>query len=185
VAPRRKRKGGSGGSPVGWFLAGLALGAVGAVVLFSRGFIPGAPEPTPAEPRPAARAELELLDESDTGSEDPRYDFFTVLPEMEVVVPDRELSDQAAPEEPEAPAVAGDEAFVLQAGSFRSAGDADRMKARLALLGSVASIQEVTVNGETWHRVRVGPVQGARQANQLRRQLQDNGIDVLVLKVSG
>ena len=59
------------------------------------------------------------------------------------------------------------------------------MKARLALLGTVADIQTVTVNDQTWHRVRLGPVDGARAADQLRRQLQDNGIEVLVLKASG
>ena len=63
--------------------------------------------------------------------------------------------------------------------------DADQMKARLALLGAVADIQSVTVNDETWHRVRVGPLTGARAADQLRRQLQNNGIDVLVLKANG
>jgi cell division protein FtsN len=56
------------------------------------------------------------------------------------------------------------------------------MKARLALLGSVAQVQTVTVDRQTWHRVRIGPVEGSREANSLRRRLQDNGIDVLVLK---
>ena len=79
----------------------------------------------------------------------------------------------------------GGQRFILQAGSFRSAADADQMKAQLALLGAVANVQTVNVDGETWHRVRVGPVDGARAADQLRRQLQDNGIDVLVLKDSG
>jgi cell division protein FtsN len=42
----------------------------------------------------------------------------------------------------------------------------------------------VTVDQQTWHRVRIGPVTSAREADQLRRQLQENGIEVLVMKVT-
>jgi cell division protein FtsN len=56
------------------------------------------------------------------------------------------------------------------------------MKARLALLGISARVQSVTVNDAAWHRVRVGPVNGARQAESMRRRLADNGIESLVMK---
>jgi len=52
------------------------------------------------------------------------------------------------------------------------------------LLGSTASVQKVTVNGQTWHRVRIGPVQGARTADEIRRMLSDNKIDTLVMKAN-
>jgi cell division protein FtsN len=71
---------------------------------------------------------------------------------------------------------------VLQVGSFRAATDADQLKARLALLGVVAQVQTVTVNDATWHRVRVGPLSEARQADEMRSRLADNGIDSLVMK---
>jgi cell division protein FtsN len=71
---------------------------------------------------------------------------------------------------------------MLQVGSFRDMPDAEQLKARLALLGIVARVQSVTVDDATWHRVRVGPVTGARKADEMRRQLADNGIDSLVLK---
>ena len=58
------------------------------------------------------------------------------------------------------------------------------MKAKLALLGSIASVQTVTVNGETWHRVRIGPFKGARKADEIRRMLSDNQIDTLVMKAN-
>lgn len=197
MATRGKRRSASrrstGGSPLGWFGAGLVLGLAGAVFLFYKGYLP-APPPETTAPGPDA-GETAILDDDEPildEEEGPRYDFFTVLPEMEEVVPQRELSDQARPdatEQNEDPdtgtGTTTGEAFVLQVGSFRSATDAEQMKARLALLGSVASIQAVTVNDETWHRVRVGPVASAREADELRRRLLDDGIDVLVLKVSG
>ena len=100
---------------------------------------------------------------------------------MEVVVPDQELSrDNLAPE----PSQAGTDNYILQVASFRNPADAEQMKARLALMGNVANIQVVTVNEVTWHRVRIGPVQGARRADEIRRMLQDNGIDTLIMKDS-
>jgi cell division protein FtsN len=102
---------------------------------------------------------------------------------MEVVVPEQELSRKAEPAPDTTPASTQD-SYILQVGSFRNAADAEQMKARLALLGSIANIQTVTVNGQTWHRVRIGPFKGARTADEKRRMLSDNQIDTLVMKVN-
>lgn len=191
MATGSRKRGGKRGankasSPATWFISGLLIGAIGAAFLFSRGVIPGRDTTPVANQAPGPGAEPELLPGDEDKAASSRYDFFTVLPEMEVVVPERELSSQVDPAQPDGAGTSETgEKFVLQAGSFRSAADADQMKARLALIGSVANVQSVTVNNQTWHRVRIGPVQGARQADQLRRKLQDNGIEVLVLKDSG
>jgi len=58
------------------------------------------------------------------------------------------------------------------------------MKAQLALLGSIATVQTVTVNNQSWHRVRIGPFKGARKADEMRRMLSDNQIDTLIMKVN-
>ena len=58
------------------------------------------------------------------------------------------------------------------------------MKAQLALLGSMATVQTVTVDSQTWHRVRIGPFTGARKADEMRRMLSDNQIDTLVMKAN-
>lgn len=182
MATRKKRRGNSG-SGVGWFIGGIVIGLGAAVFLYTRGFIPTATAPVPAPPAADDRSEPGLLDDEEERASG--YDFFTVLPEMEVVVPEREL-ESAPPSDPERPAASDDrDLYVLQAGSFRSSADADQMKARLALLGAMANIQTVTVDGQTWHRVRVGPVRGTREVNQLRNLLRENGIDTLVLKGSG
>jgi cell division protein FtsN len=182
------RKTSQGAPAFAWFLGGVLAGLCLAAILFARGYLPERPGGTPeAAPAQAEVSEPALIEDSptaepeDTG--DRRFDFFTVLPEMEVIVPDRELSGRAGPGGAEAD---GDAlaAYVLQVGSFRQAGDAEAMKARLALLGIQASVQVVTVNAETWHRVRIGPVQGARRADELRRQLLDQNYPALVLKDS-
>ena len=187
AATRRKKAGarrGSKGSPAWlWLLSGILIGLGLAWYLFSKGYIP---QPRPAEAISAETAGAESLVDAEEVApaakeeKKSRYDFFTVLPEMEVVVPEQELSKKS---QPQTPATQDDtDSYLLQVGSFRAMKDAEEMKARLALLGMVARVQTVTVNDATWHRVRVGPVSGARQADDMRRRLTDNGIDSLVLK---
>lgn len=167
-----------------WLLAGILIGLGLAWYLAGKGYLPqprSVPEQAPAEAGPAPATDEEVAPRGQ-GESRPQYDFFTVLPEMEVVVPEQELSKQVAPAADTAPAAADSTAYLLQVGSFRAASDAEQMKARLALLGVVARVQTVTVNDVTWHRVRVGPVAGARQADEMRSRLAGNGIDSLVLK---
>ncbi|MEJ8566956.1 SPOR domain-containing protein [Elongatibacter sediminis] len=167
-----------------WLFIGLLMGLALAWYLAARGYIA---QPSVEQPQATTSERDEppiAEDPVDAGDkpEKSRYDFFTVLPEMEVVVPEQELANRREPESATAQPPAGAGSYLLQVGSFRSADDADQLKARLALMGIVAQVQTVTVNDATWHRVRVGPVQGAREADKIRRQLQDSDIDSLVMK---
>ena len=183
---RRKaatRSRGRSGTPAWmWLATGILIGLVLAWYLFAKGMIP---QPEPPEPQAAETARESASSEEIAPAEKEqktsRYDFFTVLPEMEVVVPEQELSRQTRPEAP-TPAQADGEQYILQVGSFQERADAEQRKARLALMGESATIQTVTVNDATWHRVRVGPVSGARQAEDIRNRLADSGIDSLVMK---
>ncbi len=202
AATRRKKPGRSRGATRGrsgtpgwiWLLGGMLIGLGLAWYLFAQGYIPQpAAETVEAESQAAADAVAE--EEIAPARQEPkksRYDFFTVLPEMEVVVPEAELNERTRAQSraessqtssTSAPPPAADaDQYLLQVGSFRAAGDAEQMKARLALLGITARVQSVTVNDAAWHRVRVGPVNGAREAESMRRRLADNGIDSLVMK---
>ncbi len=161
-----------------WLVAGILIGLGLATFALLRGYIPQPESEQAALPTPQT-VPRDTGDSivKDAGADDdahkPRYDFFTVLPEMEVVVPDQEIREQArsAPISDTGP-------YVLQVGSFRSGQDADGLKARLALeIGVESSIQTVTVNGATWHRVRLGPFDNARAVEEMQRRLRDNGID--------
>ena len=164
-----------------WLLTGILVGLGLAWYLFSKGYIPQ-PEPPAQESAQAAKENVESEEIAPATSEQKssRYDFFTVLPEMEVVVPEDELSRQARPEA--AVPQNDSEQFILQVGSFKDRADAEQRKAQLALLGETASIQSVTVDGATWHRVRIGPVSGVRAADEKRNKLANSGIDSLVMK---
>ena len=110
----------------------------------------------------------------------PKFDFYTILPELEVAIPEQDL----VPDSKTSPKTSTDSTrFILQAGSFKHHDEADKLKARLALQGIVASIQTVTIgDGDTWHRVRVGPIQGLDNLNQTRRRLQKMGVATIVVK---
>ncbi len=104
------------------------------------------------------------------------FDFYSILPEQEVVIPESELGNTPTPNEEKAN-------YFLQVGSFKSDEDASSRMAELFLLNLEPSIQKVTVDGgNTWHRVRVGPYTDRRKLDQARRKLQNNGIDFFVIK---
>jgi cell division protein FtsN len=71
----------------------------------------------------------------------------------------------------------------VQVASFRQSSDAERLKAKLALLGVQASVQQVTVNGKAYFRVRSGPYKGRQQVNQTRSLLSSNGLDSIAIKL--
>lgn len=110
-----------------------------------------------------------------------RFDFYTILPEMEIAVPDDELSTSS--NKPAKP-MTKPGTYILQAGSFKTLEQADRMKANLALLGIEANIESVTINNkESWHRVRIGPYRNLDDLNRTRSRLKQNNIDALLLKL--
>ena len=74
------------------------------------------------------------------------------------------------------------EPIYLQAGSFQSANEADNQKARLAMMGAEARIQQVMLQDKVWYRVRLGPYQKLDDVNHLRADLAKQGIDANVVK---
>jgi len=86
------------------------------------------------------------------------------------------------PNTPAATAMASGGRYVLQTGSYPEPKAADEAKAKLALAGFVAQVQPVTINGKTWHRVRVGPYASASELEAAKRSLSENGINAIALK---
>ncbi len=114
----------------------------------------------------------------------PRFDFYNLLPEMEVLVPEEEI--KGTPTREGVKRVEKPGTYLLQAGSFRSRKQADQLRAKLALLGMETRIQTVSINSkQSWHRVRVGPFNNLRDLNQARSQLKKNGIDAILIRLKG
>jgi cell division protein FtsN len=177
VARRQAKRGGSqGAAGVLTFGAGLVCGLVLATLAWLAGYLPGRDDPDAAQ-TPSGREEPPIAEEV-AGERSRQYDFFTVLPEREVVVPEDEIAERARERDSEA---ASQGPYLLQVGSFRSGEDADSLRARVTLMGLDATVQSVTVDDVTWHRVRVGPFDSARAADGARRRLLENGFEAMVL----
>jgi cell division protein FtsN len=72
---------------------------------------------------------------------------------------------------------------VLQVGSYRSFAEADRQRAQLALQGFESRIERVSVDNDTWHRVRIGPISDLAELNRTRQRLRDADIEALTIQV--
>ena len=111
---------------------------------------------------------------------EPKYSFYDMLPKFEVVIPEEEQNVRAD-SEPRAEVKAG--VYVLQAGSFTAFGDADRRRAELAMQGIESSIQRVSIDDKTYHRVRIGPIDDLGKLNTTRSRLRAARIEVLVIRL--
>ena len=189
---RRNRKRKKAESAPGWIwmLFGLAIGlVVAAGVYFRRAPSPDhaataeraapAPTTTPARRGVPARGAAASNGEAAKAS-DQRFDFYDILPQYEVVVPEVETAAG-----PTARAKPVDEpgSYVLQAGSFGAAADAEKLKASLALLGIESRVQKVAIDDDVYHRVRIGPITDLDKLNRIRRQLHDAHINAMLMKV--
>ena len=126
---------------------------------------PAPPLPLPGKP-------------GDKVQEKPRFEFYKILPGTEEPVPQPPTKAAAA-----APAPAG-EALFLQVGAFQKPADADNLKARLALMGVEAGVQQVTLPDKgVMHRVRLGPYANPDEMAKARTLLAQNGIEASVVRV--
>ncbi|MEM7208957.1 MAG: SPOR domain-containing protein [Pseudomonadota bacterium] len=136
--------------------------------------------------------------QSDDGKNEsmPRFEFYSILPELEVVIPDEftdtlkdvlpdieQTATESAQENDaaEAPPASG-ETYFIQAGSFNKKEDAERMKVKLLLLGLDVDTKAVTVEGKQYHRVRIGPLVDYGAFETARDRLKENNIQYIVLK---
>jgi cell division protein FtsN len=169
------------------FATGLGIGLVVATLVYFWKIdprrLPGAPSVTTPE---AAETIIE-----EPSNPDPLDQQQSVIPKIEVKVPEAELPPPTAPAPATDPATeiatkteAG--TYILQAGSFQRFEEADQAKAQLALQGVQATIQRVVINGhDVWHRVHVGPYRTLQEVQTVRTKLSQIGLNAIVLKLGG
>jgi len=180
---KRKPRGGFSG----WtgLACGLCMGLAVAGWVYIRDHRPEAPAARAAKSDKKRSRPSEPPDadgrEAGAGEDSARsYAFYDMLPKFEVVVPEKEKDVRpdirAVPETRRG-------TYVLQAGSYKNLADADRVRAQLALQGVESKVQKVSVDNDTWHRIRIGPISNLDELNRLRTILRKAGVDVLVIRV--
>lgn len=83
---------------------------------------------------------------------------------------------------PTAVSATGDARYILQAGAFGASGDAEELKARIALLGLGARVESASINGKTMYRVRMGPYGTASELAEAKAKLGSNGLPAMAIK---
>ncbi len=188
-----------------WLGIGVALGIAVSMLILFKDWAPllhKSSLPQPNAQAVAPKASDQAVADAAKAAAPPKksFDFYSVLPEMEVVIPDAELSAKAKAEQarqalaaaqaqaqpagspagvaPPALAESGG-GYMLLAGSYNDAHAADEAKAKLALLGIVARVQPVTINGKTWNRIMLGPYADASATEAAKQSLAENGIKAI------
>ncbi len=179
-----------------WLLTGLAIGLFVAFLVYLGEHETGGASGPPQNNSGSSSAERrevitpgqqqgKLKGQDEPKPQEPRFEFYTILPEMEVQVheatsPPRAVNRETHGNANQAPPRT---AYVLQVGSFRRQQDADRLKAELALIGLQADIQVVSLGDkDTWHRVRLGPYKDLRALDETRNRLSEHNMRAIVLK---
>lgn len=189
-----------------WLACGLAIGVF---VMLLMNLKPGSGE-VQRDRMEQARDTKTAKPATKPEANKPKYDFYTLLPESEVIVPPEAVPPGKPEQKPVTPAEAAkiDAAraeaalkgetpppppvvaqvapvttqFFLQAGSFRRKDDAESVRAQITLLGQSVRVEAGTVKDETWHRVLVGPFSTREQLAASQKTLAANGFSNLLLQ---
>ena len=184
-----------------WLLSGLAIGLFVAFIVY----LDKQPE-NETDFGTAVQQELEKLkqqakqdssekssaqqSEQSTEKKEQKFNFYTILPELEVLIPESEtrppeVKTTTSPTSSGTQPTASKDAtlYVLQVGSFQNLADAEKLKANLAFLGMQADIQKVVVNRQSWHRVRTGPYHDKKQLYQSQKLLKKNDIPAIPMEL--
>ncbi len=166
------------------FTFGLGAGLLIAVAFFLR-YSPAdtiLPRETPGAPAPAQNQPPSPPEEpSPPPPAEPKFDFYTILPEMEVQVSGWESAEPLSSQIDLSPEPQGQ--YILQAGSFRFPQEARQLMLRLRKLGLQPNVQTVELDGQgKWYRVRAGPFSDVGALDRASDQLRQNGIHFILLQ---
>lgn len=137
----------------------------------------------------------------------PQFDFYTILPEKEVLVPEQDIITRVREEreaqqvttakmsidstatdvieEPQPSPMKASVSYMMQAGSYKNSVDAEKMRSNLEAMGIEARIEKAKVGETLYHRIKMGPYAQMSSVSNIRARLKQSGIDVIVTETSG
>ena len=171
---------------------GLVLGLVGLFAYFLYSLSSSTPTDQPTrltkplarqiiKPTPKKASTSVKSVKKSSAKHDIQFDFYTVLPKIEVVILDHEVKTRKR-EERVGKAKAGVK-YSVQAGSFRHYKDADSLKAKLIMMGFSPKIEKAVIGSATWYRVKMGPYNQLASVDAIQSRLKSNKMDALVIEV--
>lgn len=151
----------------------------------------------------------DMLPPPEAVSDVPQFDFYTILPEKEVLVPEQDIITRVREEknaqqqittvkmpidstitdvveEPQTTSpVKSSVSYMMQAGSYKNSVDAEKMRSNLEAMGIEARIEKAKVGETIYHRIKMGPYAQMSSVSNIRTRLKQSGIDVIVTETSG
>lgn len=82
-----------------------------------------------------------------------------------------------------APVADADARYILQAGAFGASGDAEMVKAKIAMLGLAARVESAQAGGKTVYRVRMGPYGSASELSEAKQKLGASGLPAVAIRM--
>jgi Cell division protein len=192
-----------------WAVGGIGVGALAMAVYFIAGgdHAPQLPSPVHTSAPPPAHAARPVPVPPRQHS---RFSFYHLLPSEQVVIPEGDETSTAKPKPAPPPAPAKPAAqsatppaatspqtssspsaspqtasggrYYVQVGAYRTPGEADRERARIALLGVESSVQRAEIPDHgTWFRVRVGPEPTQDAARSVLQRLHSNQVSAILV----
>ena len=172
------------------FITGLIIGLAATIIFYLQSQGPH-PKKKPQDeiivdkPDTAAETSISELSKTEEKNKDTDlldYEFHKILPNREINISEWETTEEETPivETPEDESIT----YILQVGSFKDISAADEVKAKLAILGIIANIQRVVINGQDIrHRVRIGPFSDTERLQNTKKKLENNRFDFMLLKL--
>ncbi len=114
-------------------------------------------------------------------SHEPEFSFYAMLKDFEVEVPPNYSENDNTGNQKSANK--NNLSYSIQAGSFKTAAQAEQRLVELTLLGLNPSVGEVTnADGGKWHRVLLGPFTSRSQMSSARSVIISNDIEAMVMR---
>lgn len=212
-AKQNKRKQSSGAPGWVWLVSGLCIGLIVAAFVYIISRPTSQPDRTTMQvkvPQPDSskakthpkdnQAASEKNTDTNKQSDKPRFAFYKMLPDYDVVIPQESYpedtgdtdsgnsshtQEQPTETQPTTPTVRQPGTYIIQAGSFSTRDDADRRRAELTLLGINARVvQHELDNGRVVYRVRTVTIESNDKLTDWIKRLRAEGIGTLVLRKS-
>jgi cell division protein FtsN len=138
--------------------------------------------------------------QNELANEAPQFEFYTMLSEKEVLVPEYEIVNRTQQEKVSTPipvatspvidatpletsnetSTKSNTTYMMQAGSFKNSVDAEKMRANLEAMGIEARVEKGKVGETIYHRIKLGPYAQMTSVSTIRSRLKQSGIDVIV-----
>ncbi|HCD28008.1 MAG TPA: hypothetical protein DER02_10835 [Gammaproteobacteria bacterium] len=119
---------------------------------------------------------LETQESATTKQPRVKFEFPQLLSQSEIA---------ADPNSYQVPEPKANQTFRIQAASFRNHGDAEKLRAQLLLQNLPIQVDKMTIKGQEWHRVVVGPFERRVEAQRAMTKLREQNLAAIWLGQTG